>query len=71
VDDCDMVLELCYRTPMSATSSDANAAVKKTFARQFHGGCLSGWLVSCPDPTHVRVRGSGYTSPNPWAHFRI
>ena len=22
-------------------------------------------------PMHVRARGSGYTSPNPWAHFRI
>jgi len=22
-------------------------------------------------PTHLRARGSGYTSPNPWARFRI
>jgi len=33
-------------------------------------------LFLCPDPTHVRARGSGplgYTSPNPcnWVHFRI
>ena len=28
-------------------------------------------VVSCPDPTHVRARGSGYTSPNPWARFRM
>jgi len=34
-------------------------------------------IVSCPDPTHMRVRRSGYTmdnratSPNPWARFRI
>ena len=29
------------------------------------------WIVSCPDPMHVRTRGSGYTSPNPWACFRM
>jgi len=29
------------------------------------------FVVSCPDPTHVHARGSGYTSPNPWACFRI
>ena len=28
-------------------------------------------IVSCPDPTHMCVRGPGYTSPNPWPHFRI
>jgi len=28
-------------------------------------------LVLCPDPMNVHARGSGYTSPNPWAFFRI
>jgi len=28
------------------------------------------WNFS-PDPMHVPMRGSSYTSPNSWAHFRI
>jgi len=28
-------------------------------------------VVSCPDVTHMRARGSGYTSPNSWTRFRI
>jgi len=32
---------------------------------------LSLHMVLCPDPTHVRTRGFGYTSPNPWTCFRI
>ena len=34
-------------------------------------GDHSYWIVSCPDAMHVHMRGSGYTSPNPLACFRM
>ena len=58
MDDCDGVLELHYRKlcqSLATTSrrSEANTAVKRTSARQFHDGCLVVGLVlqlEEPDP---------------------